>query len=65
MTRHREWMLGLGIRWGFTEGTKGRIYYDPTDAKWERDLEFNQIRGNPILVPETLYLKTLILGHLP
>ena len=65
MTRHQEWMLGLGMRWNFPDGSKGRMYYDPTNTRWERDLEHHQIRGNPILVPEILHLKTLTLGHLP
>lgn len=65
MTRHQEWMLALGIRWNFPEGSEGRMYYDPTDAQWERDLNLDQVRGKPILVPDTLRLKTLTLGYLP
>lgn len=65
MTKHQEWMLGLGMRWNFPKESKGRMYYDPTETRWERDLHVYEIRGNPILVPEILYLKTLTLGYLP
>lgn len=65
MTGHQEWMLSLGIRFNFSGKASGRRFYDVTTRGWDPTCKWGQFKAVALLVPEDLYLKTLVLGYLP
>jgi hypothetical protein len=65
MTHWEEYMLRLGIRKGCLERKGLSLFYDPAGAGWDIGCALDEIMAIPIMVPDTLVIKVLTLGHLP
>jgi len=65
MTRHQEWMLSVGIKFKFSGKAAGRRFYDMSTRGWSPVCKWSQFTADALLVPEDLYLKTLVLEYLP
>ena len=65
MTCWEEYLLRMGIRKGCLERRGFVLFYDPAGAGWDVGCTLNEIMAIPIMVPETLVIKVLTLGHLP
>lgn len=65
MTKHQEWMLSVGIKFKFSKKAAGRRFYDVTTRGWSPMCRWGQFAAVGLLIPDDLYLKTMVLGYLP